>query len=191
MILEYSSVSGMIEAIVFTEGKKYPHPGVEFEDIAQEIRFACVKALQSFDPSRIGPFPYKFLQRCVKNYIYNLNRGTLVPNNPPCNRCEFWNKLNKTCKINEVGCDKIVEFRKRMATKASLKTPNVLDEKFDASSNRYENVEVFILDASIRESLPGSLLLAYQKIVSGYSSEVSTKDKNRIRKIVKHIIADD
>ena len=188
--LPYEKVSGLIESIIFTEGKKHPHIGFEFDDIAQEIRLICIKALSSFDPTRIGPSAFKYLQTCTHNHLYNMNRGTFVPNNPPCARCPLWDKLNRKCEENEEGCDKILQYRKRMANKAALKNPtNNIEDNFN-DFKTHSDIDSFILDHSIRQKLPSYLLIDYYKMLAGSSDKVSLRHKSQIRKIVKKLMQD-
>ena len=189
--LSYIDVSGIIESIVYTEGRKYTCPGISFEDIGQEIRLACIKALNSYNPARIGPSSFKFLQTCARNHVYNMNRGVIVPNNPPCVRCPLWDRYTKKCEEKEDGCEKIKQYRQHMAAKANLRAPNItINEEVTNQTDRYGSVEHFILDDSIRELLPGHLLLDYVRMLNGASDQVSTHHKNQIRRIVKGLIQD-
>ncbi len=180
-------VSGVIEVIAIQESRMAGRSHMEIDDLQQEIRLACIKALKNYDPTRIGPSPYAFLRRCAKNHLFNLNRGTFVPNNPPCVRCSLWGKVGRTCSIAEEGCDKIVNYRGNMAAKAALKFPDHLGY-FDALESRQSNLGVFILDSSIRDMLPSGLHVDYDKMLVGRTNEVGNKNRLLIRKTVKEII---
>jgi hypothetical protein len=175
----------IIEALVVIEGRKSIIPGMDQDDIAQEIRMECIRVLEFYDSSRIGPSPYKYLQTCIKNFIYNMKRGIWVPNNPPCTRCPLWDRVNRRCTIDEVDCDKIIEYRASMARKADLKRPASLEidicEESDANS-------IVDLDLSIRNSLPENLILHYNRLIKG--EKVPARAKRNIRLIVTQIIND-
>lgn len=188
--LPYQKVSGIIESIVFTEGRKRPHIGNDFDDVAQEIRLTCLKALDSYDATRIGPSPFKYLQTCTKNHLYNMDRGTFVPNNPPCVRCILWDRVNRKCEENEEGCEKILQYRKRMASKAALKNPSHNLEDNYNELKVHGDVDSFLLDNSIRQALPKYLLIDYVKLINGSADKVSMRHKSQIRKIVKRLIQD-
>lgn len=183
----YTDVADCIEALVYKEGKRFPIPGMDFEDIAQEIRMECIRVLQFYDASRIGPSPYKYLQTCVRNFLYNQRRGIWVPNNPPCVRCPLWDKVRKTCTIDEIDCDKIVQYRQNMATKAALRQPNTLE--FDVTDDQHEEeMDAVVLDNSIRAALPDHLLSYYDTLLLG--DKIPARIKRQIREIAMGVIND-
>lgn len=184
-VLSYDDVTNVIEALVNTEGRKYPIPGMDFEDTAQEIRLECVRVLQFYDSTRIGPSPFKFLQTCVRNFLYNQRRGIWVPNNPPCVRCPLWDKLRRTCTINEVGCDKIVQYRENMSIKAALKRPASLEVEIEDAQQEQE-IDATFLDQSIRQALPVHLHQHYDRLILG--EKVSARIKRQIREIALQVI---
>ncbi len=189
--LQYPQVSGIIEVLVYKETRRLSRFAPDKPDLEQEVRLACIKACQLYDPNRIGPSPYQFLKTCVRNHLYNLSRGKYVPNNPPCSRCPLWDRANKVCIIKEEGCEKIVAYREHMAVKASLHKPenaghDILDGKKGSDVD-----ESFILDASIRDVLPPHLIKSYEQMISGFSCDVPAKVKAQIRKIVRNLIKEE
>ena len=189
--LHFSQVSGIIEVLVHKETRRLSRFAPDKPDLEQEVRLACIKACHLYDPNRIGPSPYQFLKTCVRNHLYNLSRGKYVPNNPPCSRCPLWDRAEKTCIINEEGCEKIVVYREHMATKAALHKPdNVGYELLDSRQGTVPD-DSFMLDASIREILPENLLASYQKMIDGYSSDVPPKVKAQIRKIIRNLLKEE
>lgn len=189
--LQYAQVSGIIEVLVHKETRRLSRFAPDKPDLEQEVRLACIKACQLYDPNRIGPSPYQFLKTCVRNHLYNLSRGKYVPNNPPCSRCPLWDRANKVCIIKEEGCEKIKVYREHMATKAALHKPdNSGHEVLDARQGS-DTDESFMLDASIREVLPPHLVEPYQRMIDGYSSEVPAKIKAQVRKIVRNLLKEE
>jgi hypothetical protein len=187
--LEFGSYEQTVEAIIHSEGYKNAIPGYSQEDIAQEIRLECWRVMKFYDPQRIGPYPYKFLQVCIKNFLYNMRRGTYVPNNPPCARCPMWDKYAKKCIVNEEGCESIVEYRKKMAIKANLKSPAPIE--FEINDNKFELDEGgFVLHESIINKLPENLIPYYKKMINGDKKGIPVKSKKEIRKIVKELLQD-
>jgi hypothetical protein len=192
--LTYSDISEIVEALVYTKGYNVIIPGLGRDDIAQEIRAECFRALRSFNAKRIGPSPYKYLERCVHNYLYNMRRGIYVPNNPPCVRCPFWDKVGKTCTIDEadpddrnVPCKKITDYRKSMSTKASIKHPSCLSvELIDPRSVR--DVDSIDLHESIRTVLSKGLFRSYERMIGG--KDIPYSEKKKIRDLITEMLND-
>lgn len=181
----YADISEIVEALVNTEGRRYPIPGYDHDDIAQEVRMECLRVLPYFDATRIGPSPYKYLQTCIRNFLYNMRRGIWVPNNPPCVRCPLWDRVRRTCTIEEIGCEKIVQYRENMAAKADLRKPSSLED--DVLDNyQDEQAEAMLLDQSIRDALTPRLLPFYDKMLVG--DKIPARIKREIRIIVTEII---
>lgn len=189
--IHYPQVSGIIEALVHTETRRLSRYAPDRPDLEQEVRLACIKACQLYDPHRIGPSPYQFLKTCVRNHLYNLSRGKYVPNNPPCSRCPLWDRANRTCIIKEEGCEKIKVYRENMATKAALHKPeNATYETLDSRQGGVAD-ESFMLDASIRDVLPPNLIPHYEAMLNGHSSDIPVKIRTQIRKIVRDLLKED
>lgn len=187
-VLGYAELQPVIDAIINTEGRRYPIPGMEHDDIAQEIRLECLRVMQFYDASRIGNSPYKFLQVCVKNFLYNMRRGIYVPNNPPCVRCPLWDKIRRTCVINEIGCEPIIKYRNSMATKAALRAPATLE--VDITESEGLDIDALMLDESIRAAIPSAYLKYYKAMKEGRGDEVPSRIKRQIRSIVKEVLGD-
>jgi hypothetical protein len=114
-----------------------------------------------------------------------MRRGIWVPNNPPCVRCPLWDRIKRTCTIQEIGCEKIVQYRENMAAKADLRKPTSLED--DVLDNcQDEETEAMLLDNSIRDALPSRLLPFYAKLKLG--EKIPARTKREIRIIVTEII---
>lgn len=184
-----NGVSGIIESIIHIEIRRpYVFDG-DHDDLKQEMRMAAIRAMEKYDASRIGPSPYKFFQQCVRNHLYNLHRGIHVPNNPPCVRCEFWDSVNKTCKIDEVGCDAILKYRDSMKLKQAIRNPGQLPEFDLTTPSGDEQIAAFLLNQSIQSILPPELLNDYNLLVSGHF--VESRKKIKIRKIIRQFLEDE
>lgn len=183
--IDYTSIYDIVEILVNTEGRKYPIPGLDHDDIAQEIRLECFRVLPSYDASRIGPSPYKYLQTCVRNFLYNMRRGIWVPNNPPCARCPLWDKTRRTCAIEEIGCEKIVKYRENMAAKANLRAPSSIEDDV-VDQIQDDKIDASLLDQSIRDALPDNLIIFYNQMING--EQITVRAKKQIRLIVIDVI---
>ena len=116
---------------------KYNYPGVDAEDLAQDIRLMCWEALEKkFDPNKLGKSVFHFVARVVDNGLYNKFRGIYLDNNPPCLRCPEYIKKTKSCAIEEIGCDRIVAYRDRMSRKRAIASPLSYNAHLDAEGDQ-------------------------------------------------------
>jgi hypothetical protein len=91
--------------------------------------------------------------------------------------------------IDEVGCQKIVDYRRNMARRAAIHNPGTLDsEVLDYSGGN--DLDAMLLDESIREALPESLINFYNLMLAGRSNEVPPRQKREIREAVRRLMDD-
>ncbi len=199
--IPYNDHTSLVETIVSIKKGKYRFPGVDPEDIAQDIRIICWEALSRFDPAKMGKSVFHFVARCVDNRLYNQFRGVYLDNNPPCLRCPEWDKENKTCKIEEIGCDRIMQYRDRMARRRAIAAPtsySVLDGEGDALT---EDVNVpnsltvgsltGVTDMSdqFRLAVREDLRPYYDKMVNGQAHEVPSTIVKTIQVQIRTMMA--
>lgn len=182
--IAYEDASTLVEKIVSLKKKKYQFPGVDPEDTAQDIRVICWEALSRFDPARMGKSVFHFVARCVDNRLYNQFRGIYLDNNPPCLRCDEYDRSTKSCMIDEIGCDRILQYRERMARRRAIASPTSYstlegesegfteDSRLPHSLTTGSLTGVSDLSDQFRMSLDEDLRPFYDKIVSGHAEQV-------------------
>lgn len=196
--IAYTEAQDLVETIVSIKKNKYNFPGTDSEDLAQDIRLICWESLNKFDPAKLGKSVFHFVARCVDNALYNKFRGVFLDNNPPCLRCPEYVRETKQCRIDEVGCDRILAYRDRMARKRAVAAPlsynAQLDSEQDQDFSYHESLSVGSttgvcdLDDSLRASLDKNLIPYYNAMVDGREDEVPPHFKRIIQRHVRLII---
>jgi len=197
--IPYDTVQDLVETIVSMKKTKYSHfPGTDPEDLAQDIRLECWRVLRLHDPDKEGKSLFHFVARCVDNFLYNKFRGIFLDNNPPCLRCPDYIKETKTCAIDEVGCDRIVSYRERMARKRAIAAPlsyNAhLDTNTEADFTGHESMSVGSmtgvcdLDDALRTELDDILVPYYDMMLSGEMEQVPVHYRRMVQRQIKTII---
>lgn len=198
--LVYADHSELVETLVSMKKRKYNFPSVDVEDTAQDIRLICWEALNKYDPDKVGKSLFHFVARCVDNALYNKYRGVYLDNNPPCLRCEYYEKATKTCTIDEVGCKRIVSYRQRMARKRAIAAPLSYNASFDAEGDMDfshhaslsvgSTTGVCDLDDTLRTELDANLVQFYDAMVNGDASSVPPHYRRLVQRQVKIILED-
>jgi DNA-directed RNA polymerase specialized sigma24 family protein len=70
----YEDLETDIERLVSMKAGMYTIPGFDRDDVGQEIRMTCVKALTKYDAAKNNSTPFHYLARCVDNRMRNLLR---------------------------------------------------------------------------------------------------------------------
>lgn len=107
-IISYETLQEDIEKLVSMKCGLYSIPGYDREDISQEIRMMCLKALEKYEPSKNHSTPFNYLARCVDNRLRNLLRdnGATLPkakknDERAIARCESKQKLQTALPIGD------------------------------------------------------------------------------------------
>lgn len=197
--ITYDNAQDLVETIVSMKKGKYNFPGVDPEDLAQDIRVMCWEALeQKFDPDRVNKSVFHFVARVVDNGLYNKFRGVYLDNNPPCLRCDDYVKATKECRIDEVGCDRIVSYRERMARKRAIAAPLSYNAQLDSDEGNdfthHDSLSVGSttgvcdLDDTLRNSLDAMLIPYYDQMINGRGDEVPPHYRRMVQRQVKIIM---
>lgn len=190
----YDDVQDIIEKIVAIKCARWSFPGCDSDDIAQEVRILCFKALQKYDPAKENKGIFYFLAKSVDNGLYNKGRGVYFDNNPPCTRCPEYNKETKEC----CGSERYLKYRKNMERRRAIDNPIIFSSVVDKGDGEegvesLEQCEVsstgFIdLDEHIRTNLDPDLIGYYDDMVSGQVSLVPSRIKRKIRNQIREIL---
>ena len=191
--LTYNDITDIVEYLVRTKCRNYTFDCWAEDDIAQEIRIICFKALNHFDAARSQPDKWKnFFGRCVDNGLKNLKRDNYLRAATPCKSdCEFLHG-GDTKEDKELGrtCKRWLKFQYNLKRKIKILHPIPIEIIGDSvrDFNAEEYLESRDLQEHIISRMPENLKVPLLKMLTGKEKEVSRKDKQKVRKCVSRIL---
>jgi len=191
--IEYSDITDIVEYLVRTKSHSYAFGCWAPDDIAQEIRLICFKAIEHFDSTRVKADRWKnFFGRCVDNGLKNLKRDNYLRTSPPV-------RVN----LDGMTPAEMLEFKKtqdyarwqkfqaNLQRKLRILHPIPIDMLGDTIKHarfeeelEYKDLEKYVVD-SISPDLKESLC----KMLKGQGKKVPKKDKRKIQSFVKKLLA--
>lgn len=187
----YKDIESIVEYLVKVKSRDYTFDCFEANDIGQEIRLICFKALNHFDFAKVKEDKLvNFFGKCVDNRLRNLKRDRYIRFSSPCNSdCDMLHG-EKDSELNQV-CKKWLRHQERIEKQKVIKNPvsiELVGELKDNGFEKYieaEDIKRFLID-NIEDSLRPGLI----KILTGNSKKVPIKYRREIQASVKIIMAD-
>jgi hypothetical protein len=182
----------IVEDLVRIKSYKFAKRYLGPDDIAQEIRIKCWKALPTFDKEK-GQSLKTYLNVVTENHLRNLMRDKFATFNPPCKKkCDHYDAKGAPTE-DAASCPIFVKYLKAYKRKCSVRMPSSVDSVFESTAEGMGVVSTVFaqidLDLSIRQALirtsPG-LVPFYIDLTMG--KKIPYKIRNQIQVIVKEIL---
>ena len=193
MSLTYKDIEPIVEYLVRTKSRMYSFDCYTDEDIGQEIRIICFRALDHFDINRVKEDKWQnFFGRCVDNGLKNLKRDNYLRTSPPCKGdCGFLHGDQYSNK-NELGrmCKKWLKFKNNLQRKIKVRHPIPIAVIGDNVKDGAQEKEIMSrdLEKHVLECVPEELRTYLKLMIDGRGKEVPRKEKKRIQVLVKKIL---
>jgi len=189
----YDDIAHIAEYLVKTKCRNYTFDCWAEDDIAQEIRLICFKALAHFDVARVKPDKWQnFFGRCVDNGLKNLKRDNYLRASPPCSGdCGFLHGdgEEENAILGRV-CKRWLRFKKNLKRKIKVLHPIPIEIIGDSVKdfNAERDLETRDLQDHLMSRMPITLRAPLMKMLNGKDKEVSRKDKQKVREYVNRIL---
>lgn len=191
--VSYNDISKIVEYLVKTKSRNYTFDCWVEDDIAQEIRIICFKALKHFDVKRVKKDKWQnFFGRCVDNGLKNLKRDNYLRPDTPCkDGCGFLHGDDAE-NSKELGrvCKRWLRFKRNLKRKIKILHPIPIEIIGDSvrDYNAEEGLECRDLQEHLMSRMPERLRAPLLQMLTGKDKEVSRKDKQKIRDCVERIL---
>lgn len=156
-------------------------PGLDKDDMAQEIRLLCLEALPRFDADKglLGGFLYTH----TRNRILNMLRDKVTRNDAPCPRCA----MGDYCQDGK-PCAPFQSWRRRNTRKQNLAAVMPLDDGPERVDGRdYQDADVKEVLCLIDKELDVELRADWLRLRSG--APVPNQRRLEVERAVRNILA--
>lgn len=192
--IKYSDIADIVENLVKLKASSYRFDHFDTDDVAQEIRIICLKALNHFEVDKIDKDKWaNFFGRCVDNGLKNLKRDNYVRFTPSCTgEC---NLLHGDEFINselDGICKKWVKFKINLKKKLNIKHPvksdavlqKIPNKNFEAEIDNKEYIQYVLapLDDKLKKKITD--------ILAGNKRGLSSQDIKKINEILGGVLED-
>lgn len=192
--INYSDIEEIVEYLVRTKAYDNRFDCYDTEDIAQEIRIICLRAIEHFDISRVKDDKLvNFFGRCVDNGLKNLKRDNYIRYTPPCNSdCDYLHGDQYTKDEVSKVCKRWLRFKKNIDRKISIKHPISVDSVAEGirAPNFEEEVEAEDLKRFLISSISDELRPYLKTVIYGDKRDVPLKLRYQLQEEVRNILGD-
>jgi hypothetical protein len=190
--LKYSDIEDIIEYLVATKSHSFSFDVFGADDIAQEIRIICYRALQHFDANRVGKDRWtNFFGRCVDNGLKNLKRDNYIRPSTPCGiEC---NALHGEQHLitNVAGvCKRWLKDRENHFKRIGIMHPVCIESVGDIVRDMGSDKDSKFRDLknNLLEKLPKDLHPAFEEMLAGRGSFLTLNQRRKVQKAVKNLL---
>jgi len=169
VVISYEDVAEDIERLVSMKVNLYVIPGFDREDVAQEIRMVCVKALAKYDESKNHSTPFHFLARCADNRLRNLVRDNAAT-------------LPKSKKNDKKAQERV---RKKRALHSALSVGHDIPE--DAIGDYNESHSASDLKESVELNLPEDVKVSFSILIKSGPPAIPKNHLKLIKKVIREL----
>ena len=190
--LTYKDIETIVEYLVKVKARDYTFDCFEIDDIGQEIRIICFKALDHFDFEKVKENKLvNFFGRCVDNRLHNLRRDRYIRFSSPCNSdCDMLHGGEDDSDLSKM-CKRWLKHQERIEQQKIIKNPVSIELVGDLKDNKFEkNIEAEDIKRFLIDNIEDNLRPGLIKILTGNSKRVPIKYRREIQASVKIIMTD-
>lgn len=189
--LSYNDIAEIVEYLVKTKSHQNTFDCYDQDDISQEIRLICLKALEHFDVSKVRMKLVNFFGRCVDNALKNLKRDNYIRYGQPCNAdCAYLHGDEYLDSDLAKVCKRWIKYRQNLQNKINIKHPVSVDTVSDSISapDFEEEIETKDLKEYLISQIDDELRPHLINILEGDRRDVPANHRHKIQRFIKKIM---
>lgn len=190
--LKYSDIEDIVEYLVSTKSRSFSFDVYGADDIAQEIRIICYRALQHFDINRVERERWtNFFGRCVDNGLKNLKRDNYIRPSTPCppDCLALHGEQYLTSEVDGV-CKRWLKHRENIQKRIGVLHPvnieaigDIVRDRGQDQDSKFRDLKNFLL-----EKLPKELHPLFEEMLEGRGHKLTLNQRRKIQKAVKALL---
>ena len=190
--LFYKDIVDIVEHLVSTKSHGFQFDVYGPDDIGQEIRIICYRALAHFDTSRVEKERWtNFFGRCVDNGLKNLKRDNYIRPATPCPEdCAALHGDEYLTSDLDGVCKRWLKHKENIKKRIGIKHPvnidaigDVIRDGKEAQDSKFRDLRIFLL-----EKLPAELHDSFNEMLNGQGSNVGLNQRRKVQKAVKALL---
>jgi len=190
--LAYKDIEDIVEYLVSTKSHSFSFDVYGPDDIGQEIRIICYRALQHFDTSRVEKERWtNFFGRCVDNGLKNLKRDNYIRPATPCKEdCAALHGDEYLTSDLDGVCKRWLKHKENIQKRIGIKHPvnieaigDVIRDGKEDRNTQFRDLRIFIL-----EKLPQELHEPFNDMLEGQGNKVTLNQRRKVQKAVKALL---
>jgi hypothetical protein len=191
--IKYEDIEHIVEHLVATKSSSFSFDVYGADDIGQEIRIICLRALQHFDTARIEKERWNnFFGRCVDNGLKNLKRDNYIrpPSHCPPDCAALHGEEYLTSEIDGV-CKRWIAQQEKIKKRISVMHPVNIESIGDVIRDGREDKEAVFRDLKnyLLEKLPEDLHGPFNEMLEGRGSSLTLNQRRKVQKAVKSLLS--
>jgi hypothetical protein len=190
--IKYSDIEDIVEYLVSTKSHSFSFDVYGADDIGQEIRIICFKALQHFDTARIEKERWtNFFGRCVDNGLKNLKRDNYIRPATPCPpECSFLHGEEYLTDQIDGVCKRWLGQKEKIQKRISVIHPVNIESIGDIIRDGKEDKEAVYRDLKnyLLEKLAPELHGPFNEMLEGRGSKLTLNQRRKVQKAVKGLL---
>lgn len=190
--ITYNDIQEIVEYLVQSKSRSFSFDVFGPDDIGQEIRIICLRALNHFDVTRIERDKWaNFFGRCVDNGLKNLKRDNYIRPSSPCpaDCSALHGEEYLTSEIDGV-CKRWLKHRANIQKRIGIMHPVNIEVIGDVirDSKTDEDVQLRDLKNFLLEKLPSELHKSFNELLAGRGSKLTLNQRRKVQKAVKLLL---
>lgn len=190
--LSYTDIERIVEYLVSTKSNSFSFDVYGPEDIGQEIRIICLRALQHFDTEKVQPDRWaNFFGRCVDNALKNLKRDNYIRPSTPCkDDCSALHGEEYLTSDIDGVCKRWLKHRQNIQRRIGIMHPVNIEAIGDVikDSKMDQDIQFRDLTNYILEKLPDELHEPFEEMLNGRGSKLTLNQRRKVQKAVKALL---